>query len=95
MIAKAFGSFIPLPVEPSLYPSTLVISIGYGLLTALAFSLWPLGRAHDISVSMLFRDQIAAERRWRLSSPMTTASQRCSLLPPQPSSSLCDLSLRW
>ena len=38
--------------------------IAYGLLTALAFALWPLGRAHDISVSMLFRDQIAAERRW-------------------------------
>ena len=32
--------------------------------TALAFALWPLGRAHDISVSMLFRDQIAAERHW-------------------------------
>jgi putative ABC transport system permease protein len=64
VIATAFRSLIPLPVEPSLYPSTLVISTGYGLLTALAFALWPLGRAHDISVSMLFRDQIAAERRW-------------------------------
>lgn len=64
VIAKAFGSLIPLPVAPSLYPSTLILSIAYGLLTALAFSLWPLGRAHDISVSMLFRDQIAAERRW-------------------------------
>ena len=42
----------------------LALSIAYGLLTALAFALWPLGRAHDISVSMLFRDQIAAERRW-------------------------------
>ena len=64
VIAAAFGSLIPLPVAPSLYPSTLVLSIAYGLLTALAFALWPLGRAHDISVSMLFRDQIAAERRW-------------------------------
>ena len=64
VIATAFRSLIPLPVEPSLYPITLVISTGYGLLTALAFALWPLGRAHDISVSMLFRDQIAAERRW-------------------------------
>jgi putative ABC transport system permease protein len=64
VIAKAFGSLIPLPVAPSLYPSTLVLSIAYGMLTALAFALWPLGRAHDISVSMLFRDQIAAERRW-------------------------------
>ena len=64
VIATAFGSLIPLPVAPSLYPGTLVLSIAYGMLTALAFALWPLGRAHDISVSMLFRDQIAAERRW-------------------------------
>jgi putative ABC transport system permease protein len=64
VIATAFGSLIPLPVAPSLYPGMLVLSIAYGMLTALAFALWPLGRAHDISVSMLFRDQIAAERRW-------------------------------
>ena len=42
----------------------LALSLAYGLLTALAFALWPLGRAHDVPVSMLFRDQIAAERRW-------------------------------
>ena len=63
-IAWAFGAIIPLPVAPSLHPGTLALSIVYGLLTALAFALWPLGRAHDISVSMLFRDQIAAERHW-------------------------------
>ena len=59
-----FGSIIPLPITPALHPATLVLSIVYGLLTALAFALWPLGRAHDIPVSMLFRDQIAAERTW-------------------------------
>ena len=63
-IASIFGAMIPLPVEPSLSPAVLVLSIAYGLLTALAFALWPLGRAHDISVSSLFRDQIAAERTW-------------------------------
>ncbi len=63
-IAWGFGSIIPLPVAPSLHPAVLALAIVYGLLTALAFALWPLGRAHDISVSMLFRDQIAAERRW-------------------------------
>ena len=36
----------------------------FGLLTALAFALWPLGRAHDIPVSALFRDAIARVRRW-------------------------------
>ena len=64
VIVSIFGSMIPLPVEPSLSPAVLVLSIAYGLLTALAFALWPLGRAHDISVSSLFRDQIAAERTW-------------------------------
>ena len=63
-IAYAFGSIIPLPVAPALHPGVLALAIGYGLLTALAFALWPLGRAHDISVTMLFRDQIAAERKW-------------------------------
>ncbi len=63
-IAYAFGAIIPLPVAPALHPEVLALGIAYGLLTALAFALWPLGRAHDISVSMLFRDQIAAERAW-------------------------------
>jgi putative ABC transport system permease protein len=63
-IARVFGAIIPLPVTPALHPQVLALSIAYGLLTALAFALWPLGRAHDISVSMLFRDRIAAERGW-------------------------------
>ncbi len=63
-MASFFGAAIPLPVAPSLHPAVLTLSVAYGLLTALAFALWPLGRAHDISVSMLFRDQVAAERRW-------------------------------
>jgi putative ABC transport system permease protein len=64
LIVQLFGAIIPLPVAPALYPTVLALSIVYGLLTALAFALWPLGRAHDVSVSMLFRDQVAAERAW-------------------------------
>jgi putative ABC transport system permease protein len=63
-IAWGFGGIIPLPVAPALHPTVLALSIAYGLLTALAFALWPLGRAHDISVTMLFRDQIAVEHNW-------------------------------
>jgi putative ABC transport system permease protein len=63
-IGFAFGSLTPLPVAPALHPEVLALAVAYGLLTALAFALWPLGRAHDISVSKLFRDQIAAERTW-------------------------------
>jgi putative ABC transport system permease protein len=63
-VVALFGDILPLPVVPSVHPSALILSIVYGLLTALVFALWPLGRAHDISVSMLFRDQVATERGW-------------------------------
>ena len=63
-IAAAFGSIIPLPIAPALHPGDLSLALLYGLLTALAFALWPLGRAHDVPVSALFRDAIDPERRW-------------------------------
>ena len=40
----------------------------YGLLTALAFGLWPLGRVHDVPVAALFREAVTSEwhrPRWR------------------------------
>ncbi len=61
--AWALGSLIPLPVAPSLYPGQLILAFAYGLLTATTFALWPLGRAHDVPVSALFRDTIAPEQR--------------------------------
>lgn len=64
LVARWLGAIIPLPVAPSLYPATLLLAVAYGLLTALVFALWPLGRAHDVPVAMLFRDQVAAQRRW-------------------------------
>ena len=64
VVVWAFGPLIPLPIIPSVHLDALSTSIIYGLLTALAFALWPLGRAGDISVSMLFRDQVAGERGW-------------------------------
>jgi putative ABC transport system permease protein len=63
-IAAAFGKVLPLPMAPSLEPAELALAFGYGLMTALAFALWPLGRAHDIPVSALFRDAVAPGGRW-------------------------------
>ena len=62
VIVGGFGSLIPLPLEAALYPGELVAGAAYGGLTALAFSLGPLGRAHDVSVSALFRDAIEPDR---------------------------------
>ena len=62
LIAWAFGAILPLPLAPTLHPEDLALALLYGLLTALAFAIWPLGRAHDVSVSALFRDEVAPER---------------------------------
>jgi putative ABC transport system permease protein len=63
-ISAAFGAISPLPIAPALHPTELALALLYGLLTALAFAVWPLGRAQDVPVSALFRDAVAPERRW-------------------------------
>jgi putative ABC transport system permease protein len=64
IIVGAFGHLLPLPVVPALHPQALVLSAVYGLLTALAFGMWPLARVHDVPVAALFRDTVANEGRW-------------------------------
>lgn len=61
IIVGAFGHLLPLPIAPMLHPDELALSAVYGLLTALAFGMWPLTRVHDIPVSALFRDTVAHE----------------------------------
>jgi len=74
LVSWIFGAIIPLPLAPALYPGDLALAFAYGLMTALAFALWPLGRAHDVSVSALFRDEVEPERqRPRLSYILGTA----------------------
>jgi putative ABC transport system permease protein len=63
-LAAAFGERLPLPIAPTFGAAGLAIALLYGLLTALAFAIGPLGRAHDVPVSGLFRDQVEPERRW-------------------------------
>ncbi len=62
-VASILGDILPLPLSPALYPGELALALAYGVLTATTFALWPLGRAHDLPVSALFRDEIAPERR--------------------------------
>ena len=68
IIVGLFGKLLPLPVVPALHPDQLLLSLVYGLLTALAFGLWPLGRVHDVPVAALFREAVASawhRPRWR------------------------------
>jgi putative ABC transport system permease protein len=63
-VAWSIGSLIPLPIQPAVHLGGLLLALLYGLLTALAFALWPLGRAHDVPVGTLFRDAVAPQPQW-------------------------------
>jgi putative ABC transport system permease protein len=67
IVVGLFGKLLPLPVVPALHASELVLSFVYGLLTALAFGLWPLAQAHDVPVAALFRE--AALSEWHRPKP--------------------------
>ncbi|MGL5362412.1 MAG: ABC transporter permease [Bosea sp. (in: a-proteobacteria)] len=63
LLAWSIGAILPLPFEPTLAFDELAIAALYGFLTALVFSILPLGRAHDVPVSALFRDQVEPDLR--------------------------------
>ncbi len=58
-IVAAFD--LPLPVAPAISVDGLALAFVYGMLVAVAFALWPLGCAHDVPVSTLFRDEVGLE----------------------------------
>ncbi|MBN8940550.1 MAG: FtsX-like permease family protein [Rhizobiales bacterium] len=62
-VIHLFGALIPVPMAAGFYPGELAMAAGFGLLVALAFALWPLGRAHDVPVAALFRDTVDSDGR--------------------------------
>jgi putative ABC transport system permease protein len=58
------ADLLPIGTRASIYPSELALAGAYGGLTAAAFALWPLGRAHDVPPTALFRDRAEPDRRW-------------------------------
>ncbi len=56
------ASVLPVQGAMSIFPLELGLGVIYGFLTALAFALWPLGRAHDIPATALFRDSVSTDR---------------------------------
>ncbi len=64
IVVAGFGNLLPLPIVPVIQAGDLIVALAYGLLTALAFAIWPLGRIEDVSVSRLFRDAAVPENHW-------------------------------
>ncbi|MCI0753961.1 ABC transporter permease [Teichococcus vastitatis] len=58
LAAQALSGVLPVPPRLGFYPMPLLQAALYGVLTALAFALWPLGRAREIPGAALFRDMV-------------------------------------
>jgi len=63
-LAGAFlAEILPIGSHIRIYPGALGLAVAYGLLTTLAFALWPLGRAHDVPPTALFRERAGGPSR--------------------------------
>jgi putative ABC transport system permease protein len=59
--ARLLAPILPVPPVVGFYPEPLLVAATYGLLIALCFALWPLGRAARIPGGALFRDGLIPE----------------------------------
>lgn len=72
------GGLIPIPADLGLYAGPLVLAAAYGVLTALAFAIWPLALAREVPAASLFRALVAPERH--LPRPVYIAATAAALL---------------
>jgi len=63
IVQATAGDLIPVPAALGIYVAPLVLASAYGVLTTLAFAIWPLARAREVPPTSLFRDLVAPERR--------------------------------
>lgn len=57
------SGLLPFEAQFDLYWRPIVSAAAFGLLTALAFAIWPLARAKEVSPAVMFRDLVAPTRR--------------------------------
>jgi putative ABC transport system permease protein len=57
-----YGEALPVPPTFGLYPLPILLSLAFGLLSAVAFSVPPLAHARDVPPASLFRDMVAPAR---------------------------------
>lgn len=58
LIDRFYGDLLPVRADFTVSPESLAIAGLYGILVALLFALWPLGRVENVRASVLFRESI-------------------------------------
>jgi putative ABC transport system permease protein len=61
LVSAGLGPSLPIQADITIRPLSLLTAALYGMLVALAFTLWPLGRAEQVRATALFRDDVAPE----------------------------------
>ena len=64
LIDALVSARLPVDTRLGIYPLPLALAAAFGLCAAFAFALWPLARAREVPAGSLFRDLVAARRRW-------------------------------
>ena len=64
LLNAVLADALPIRAEFAVRPLTLLIATTYGMLVALLFTLWPLGRAEQVRAGVLFREEVAPEAAW-------------------------------
>lgn len=64
LITALFGDLIPLPLSSHFDVMPLLFAGALGLLTTIAFALWPLAHTRRVAASALFRSRIAPVHGW-------------------------------
>ncbi len=59
IVTASLGDLLPVAAPFALYPQALGIAGLYGVLITLAFAIWPIARAREISPANLFRDLVS------------------------------------
>jgi putative ABC transport system permease protein len=76
-VAALIQGLLPVEARIGVYPGALLLAAGFGLLTSLTFSLWPLARAARIPAAALFRDRVAP-RHARPAVPFIAVTGLCA-----------------
>ena len=58
LVKALLGTMVAVPIATGIFPAPLIAAAGFGLLTAITFSVWPLGKAREVNPSQLFRTLI-------------------------------------
>ncbi len=58
LVVPMLADQLPVAARVGFYPAPLLLATGFGLLTTLVFTLWPLAKAAGVPAATLFRDML-------------------------------------